>query len=193
MNEKNNQDYFDEIQQSLEEGIQDAILEIREKKITEGCKSLSRLNPTKVAKVLHLASLGVSHSSMVRHHNLNRSTIISVLMDYADYIGKFRELGGKLSGRSYLNLESLEEDIVEALRRKMDEGYVPEFKDLKEVSIAKTNSHRQAMTARGEVSKIVEERKIVSQEDYEDTLKAAKERLAKLKQVEDVEVIDETN
>ena len=190
MNEKNSQDYFDEIQQSLEEGIQDAILEIRDKKITEGCKSLSRINPTKVAKVLHLASLGVSQSSMVRHHNLNRSTIISVLMDYADYIGKFRELGGKLSGRSYLNLESLEEDIVEALRRKMDEGYVPEFKDLKEVSIAKTNSHRQAMTARGEVSKIVEERKIVSQEDYEDTLKAAKERLAKLKQVEDVEVIN---
>lgn len=190
MNEKNNQDYFDEIQQSLEEGIQDAILEIRDKKITDGCKSLSRINPTKVAKVLHLASLGVSQSSMVRHHNLNRSTIISVLMDYADYIGKFRELGGKLSGRSYLNLESLEEDIVEALRRKMDEGYVPEFKDLKEVSIAKTNSHRQAMTARGEVSKIVEERKIVSQEDYEDTLKAAKERLAKLKQVEDVEVIN---
>jgi len=190
MNEKNNQDYFDEIQQSLEEGIQDAILEIRDKKITEGCKSLSRLNPTKVAKVLHLTSLGVSQSSMVRHHNLNRSTIISVLMDYADYIGKFRELGGKLSGRSYLNLESLEEDIVEALRRKMDEGYVPEFKDLKEVSIAKTNSHRQAMTARGEVSKIVEERKIVSQEDYEDTLKAARERLAKLKQVENVEVIN---
>jgi hypothetical protein len=190
MNEKNNQDYFDEIQQSLEEGIQDAILEIREKKITEGCKSLSRLNPTKVAKVLHLTSLGVSQSSMVRHHNLNRSTIISVLMDYADYMGKFRELGGKLSGRSYLNLESLEEDIVEALRRKMDEGYVPEFKDLKEVSIAKTNSHRQAMTARGEVSKIVEERKIVSQEDYEDTLKAARERLAKLKQVENVEVIN---
>jgi len=190
MNEKSNQDYFDEIQQSLEEGIQDAILEIRDKKITEGCKSLSRINPNKVAKILHLASLGVSQSSMVRHHNLNRSTIISVLMDYADYIGKFRELGGKLSGRSYLNLESLEEDIVEALRRKMDEGYVPEFKDLKEVSIAKTNSHRQAMTARGEVSKIVEERKIVSQEDYEDTLKAAKERLAKLKQVEDVEVIN---
>jgi len=190
MNERNNQDYFDEIQQSLEEGIQDAILEIRDKKITEGCKSLSRINPTKVAKILHLASLGVSQSSMVRHHDLNRSTIISVLMDYADYIGKFRELGGKLSGRSYLNLESLEEDIVEALRRKMDEGYVPEFKDLKEVSIAKTNSHRQAMTARGEVSKIVEERKIVSQEDYEDTLKAAKERLAKLKQVEDVEVIN---
>jgi hypothetical protein len=190
MNEKNNQDYFDEIQQSLEEGIQDAILEIREKKITEGCKSLSRLNPTKVAKVLHLTSLGVSQSSMVRHHNLNRSTIISVLMDYADYMGKFRELGGKLSGRSYLNLESLEEDIVEALRRKMDEGYVPEFKDLKEVSIAKTNSHRQAMTARGEVSKIVEERKIVSQEDYEDTLKAARERLAKLKQAENVEVIN---
>jgi len=49
------------------------------------------------------------------------------------------------------------------------------------------------MTARGEVSKIVEERKVISQEDYEDTLKAAKERLAKLKQAEEVEVLDETN
>ena len=127
---------------------------------------------------------------MVRHRDLNRSTIISVLTDYADYVGKFRELGGKLSARSYLNLESLEEDMVDALRRKMDAGYVPEFKDLKEISIAKSNSQRQAMTARGEASKIVEERKVISQEDYEDTLKAAKERLAKLKQAEEVEVID---
>lgn len=193
MEEQDNKEYFEEIQRNLKEGIEDAILQIREQKILEGCKSLSRINPEKVAKILHLSSLGVSQSSMVRHHELNRSTIISVLTDYADYLGKFRELGGKLSARSYLNLESLEEDMIDALRRKMDAGYIPEFKDLKEISIAKSNSQRQAMTARGEVSKIVEERKVISQEDYEDTLKAAKERLAKLKQAEDVEVLDETN
>jgi len=193
MDEQDNKEYFEEIQRNLKEGIEDAILQIREQKVLEGCKSLSRINPEKVAKILHLASLGVSQSSMVRHHELNRSTIISVLTDYADYLGKFRELGGKLSARSYLNLESLEEDMIEALRRRMDAGYIPEFKDLKEISIAKSNSQRQAMTARGEVSKIVEERKVISQEDYEDTLKAAKERLAKLKQAEEVEVLDETN
>lgn len=186
-------EYHEEIKKHLKEGIEDAILQIREQKILEGCKSLSRVNPEKVAKILHLSSLGVSQSSMVRHHELNRSTIISVLTDYADYLGKFRELGGKLSARSYLNLESLEEDMVDALRRKMDAGYVPEFKDLKEISIAKSNSQRQAMTARGEVSKITEERKVISQEDYEDTLKAARERLAKLKKVEEVEVLDEND
>jgi hypothetical protein len=189
MTEKDNQDHFKEIQKHLQEGIEDAILQIREQKVLEGCKSLSRINPEKVAKILHLASLGVSQSSMVRHHELNRSTIISVLTDYADYLGKFRELGGKLSARSYLNLESLEEDIVDALRKRMDSGYVPEFKDLKEISIAKSNSQRQAMTARGEVSKITEERKVISQEDYEDTLNAARARLAKIKQAEEVEEV----
>ena len=109
-----------------------------------------------------------------------------MLTDYADYLGKFRELGGKLSARSYINLESLEEDMVEALRLKMEAGYVPDFKDLKEISIAKSNSQRQAMTARGEASNITEERKVYTQEDYEDTLKAVRERLKKKQKPADI-------
>ena len=177
-------DYYEEIQKDLEEGIQAAIIQIREKKALEHCRSLSRLDPQKVAKILHLASIGVSQTAMVKKHSLNRSTIVSVLTDYADYLGQFKQLGGKLAAKSYLNLESLEEDIVDALRRRVDAGYVPEFKDLKEISIAKSNSQRQAMTTRGEASSITEERKVYTQEDYEDTLKAAKDRLKKIKKAE---------
>ena len=175
-------EYFEEIQNDLQEGIQDAIIQMREKKALTNCKSLSRLNPEKVAKILHLASIGVSQTAMVKKHSLNRSTIISVLTDYADYMGQFKQLGGKLAARSYLNLESLEEDIVDALRRRIEAGYIPEFKDLKEISIAKSNSQRQAMTARGEASQITEERKVYTQQDYEDTLMAAKKRLAKIRE-----------
>ena len=105
-------------------------------------------------------------------------------------MGKFRELGGKLSARSYINLESLEEDVVDSLRRKLEAGYVPDFKDLKEVSIAKSNSQRQAMTARGEASNITEERKVYTQQDYEDTLQAVRDRMSKIKK-EDIIDIDE--
>ena len=38
------------------------------------------------------------------------------------------------------------------------------------------------MTARGEASQITEERKVYTQKDYEDTLSAAKKRLAKIRQ-----------
>jgi len=177
-------------QEELEEGIRSAIEEVRDSKAFDKMNSLSRINPRKVGKILFLISTGVSQTQMVRKHKITRSTLVSVLTDYSDYLGKFRELGGKLSARSYINLESLEEDVVDALRRKIEAGYIPEFKDLKEVSIAKSNSQRQAMTARGEASNITEERKVYTQEDYEDTLKAVRDRMRKEKQA-DIINIDE--
>jgi F0F1-type ATP synthase membrane subunit b/b' len=62
------------------------------------------------------------------------------------------------------------------------------FRDLKELSIAKANASREALTARGEASNITEERKVVTQEDYEDTIKAAKERLEALKKADIIDI-----
>jgi hypothetical protein len=59
---------------------------------------------------------------------------------------------------------------------------------LKELSIAKANASREALTARGEASNITEERKVISQEDYEDTIKAARERLESLKKADIIEI-----
>ena len=61
------------------------------------------------------------------------------------------------------------------------------FRDLKEISIAKANAAREALTARGEATSITEDRKVYTQDDYEATIKAAKERI---KQAQEVEVID---
>lgn len=174
--------------EELQEQIKLAIAEVAADKEMRKVKSLSRYNPERVAKVLYLSSIGVSQSSIVRKYDIPRQVVINVLVDYADYKNKFRELGGKLSARSYVDLESLEEDIIQSVRERIQTGeYEPSPKDIKEISIAKSNSARQALTARGEASAITENRSVVTQEDYNDTIKAAERRL---KQIKEAEVID---
>jgi len=171
----------------LEAEIKQAIIEVADDKELMKAKSLSRHNPEKVAHILYLYSLGVSQTAMIRKYGYDRGTIINVLVDYADYKNKFREIGGQLAARSYVNLESLEEDIVDSVRGRIHTGeYEPTPRDIKEISIAKANSARQALTARGEASSITESRTVVTQEDYEETIQAAKERL----RIIEAEVID---
>ena len=94
--------------------------------------------------------------------------------------------------RNYLNLSSLEEDLIEKVRDRMETDPEMEvgFKDLKEISIAKANAAREALTARGEATQITEDRKVYTQDDYEATIQAAKERIAQAKQAQVEEVID---
>jgi hypothetical protein len=172
----------------LQDEIKAAIAEVAKDKELLKVKSLSRYNPERVAKVLYLYSIGVSQTSIVRKYDIPRPVVIGILVDYADYKDKFREMGGKLSARSYVNLESLEEDVVQSVRERIQTGeYEPTPKDIKEISIAKSNSARQALTARGEASAITESRNVVTPEDYNDTIKAAE---ARIKQIKEAEVID---
>ena len=74
------------------------------------------------------------------------------------------------------------DDLFDRVRGNLERGELEvSFRDLKELSIAKANSIREALTARGEATNITEERKVYTQQDYEDTLKAAKDRLKKIK------------
>lgn len=186
-----------EIQEEKDElmqNISSAILEIQRTKEANQIKSLSRHNPEKVAKILYLHALGCSQTNMIRRHGMSRSTVVQVLSDYADHTNSFRELGGQLAARSYINLESLEEDMIDALRLKLEGGYEPEFRDLKEISIAKANSQRQAMTARGEASQVVDVNNNYTLEDFNETLSAARARLQKIKKESiDAEIIEETS
>ena len=88
-----------------------------------------------------------------------------------------------------MNLSSLEEDLIEKVRDRMENDPEMEvgFKDLKELSIAKSNASREAMTARGEATQITEDRKVYTQDDYEATIAAARDRI---KQAKEAEVID---
>ena len=180
-----------EDKEQLIKEISEAIKQVAEKKETFQMKSLSRYKPEKVAEILYLFSTGNSQTRLVKKYGFDRATVISVVTDYADHLGKFKDLSGKLAAKNYLNLSSLEEDLVEKVRDRMENDPEMEvtFRDLKELSIAKANAAREALTARGEATNITEERKVYTQDDYEKTIEAAKKRIADAKKV-DAEIID---
>jgi hypothetical protein len=163
--------------------ISEQIQKVSSDKESIQIKSLSRHAPEKVAEILYLFSMGSSQTKIVKKYGFSRATVISVLTDYADALGKFRELSGRLSAKNYMSLSSLEEDLIEKVRERMDED--PEmqvsFRDLKELSIAKANANREALTARGEATNITEGRKVYTKEDYDDIVKSAKDRIKKAK------------
>ena len=162
--------------------IKDAIIEVSHNKSVLQKKSISRYNPEKVAEILYLFSIGNSQTRIIRKYGFDRNSVVSVLVDYADCFGKFKEISGQIAAKSYMNLSSLEEDLVDAVRGRMESGEIDvTFRDLKELSIAKANAGREALTARGEATQITEDRKTYTQKDYEDTLKAAKDRIKKIK------------
>jgi len=186
------QDIPDDKEELMAE-ISDAIDSVVDLKQLQQVKSLSLYDPQKVAKLLYLYSKGTSQTALVRKYKFSRQTVLNVLVDYADHLGKLREVAGKISAKNYLNISSLEEDLIEKVRDRMDteEDFEVNFKDLKELSIAKANSFREAMTSRGEASAITEDRQVITQEDYEATIQAARDRIANLKQAEEAELVEE--
>ena len=177
----------------LKASIQAAIREVADDKELKKIKSLSRHNPMKVAEILYLYSIGKSQTQIVKKYNIQRSTVIQVLVDYADHLGQLRDLAGKISAKNYMQLSSLEEDLVEKVRDRMENDPEMEvtFRDLKELSIAKANAFRETMTTRGEATSITEDRKVITQEDYEDTLQAARKRLEEMRKIDTAEIIEE--
>ena len=152
-----------------------------------GIKALECYDPQKAARILMAHSQGKTQSHMVKHMDMERETIIRVLTTYADHFGSWRELGGKLAAYSYMNLNSLEEDMIESVRYQMENDKIkPTFKDLKEISIAKANSDRAANLARGEATSRSAEVKEYTDADYERLRDSAKERFKEMKKVIDV-------
>ncbi len=168
--------------EELMKEITQAIQEVASKKDAMQKKSISRYNPEKVAEILYLYSVGNSQTRLIRKYGFDRHSVVNVLVDYADYFGKFKDMSGAIAAKNYMNLSSLEEDLVDAVRVRMENGELEvTFRDLKELSIAKANSIREALTARGEATNITEDRKVYTQDDYDETIKLAKERLKKIK------------
>ena len=162
----------------LKESIADAVHVYASKKQEEGVKSLSRMNPEKVGKILYLFCLGVSQSQMVKKYGWCHKTIKHTLMEYADHLGKWTEVGARLSKQLFLNLHSLEEDIIEQVRERMENGKLkPNFRDVYYVSTAKEKSWQQAHRIEERKKEAGYTRNVVSQEDYEKVLAKARERM----------------
>lgn len=174
---------MEEDKNKLMEEIGEAINAVVKVKEVQNIKSLSRYNPDKVSKILYLYSTGVSQTRLVKKYGISRDTLLNVLVDYADHIGKLKDLAGRISAKNYMNISSLEEDLVNMVRDRMETDPEMEvtFRDLKELSIAKSNAFREAMSSRGEAHSITEDRKIITQDDYNETIKAAQDRIKKIK------------
>jgi len=168
----------------LKNDIAQAVDKMAQRKERDGVKSLSRHNPKKVGKILYLFSQGVSQSTMSRHYGLHHDTIKHTLMEYANHTSHWRKLGTEINRRLFLELSSIEEDMVDSLREQMDKGELkPTFSDLLPVSVALEKAERQATRA-SEGQEPQPERRVVTQQDYDDTLAAAKARMAELKKKE---------
>ena len=149
----------------------------------DGVKSLSRHNPKKAGKILYLFSQGVSQSMMSRRYGLHHDTVKNTLKEYANQTTHWHKLGAEINSRLFLELCSIEEEMVVALRERMAEGELaPTFSDLLPVSVALDKAERQAMRAREDVGQ-VSERPVITQQNYEETLAAARKRMAELKAV----------
>ena len=162
----------------LKESIADAVQEYASKKQDEGVKSLSRMNPEKVGQILYLFCLGVSQSQMVKRYKICHKTIKHTLTEYADHLGKWTEVGARLSKQLFLNLHSLEEDIIEQVRERMENGKLkPNFRDVYYVSTAKEKSWQQVHRIDERKPETRYTRNVVTQEDYQKTLAKARERM----------------
>ena len=165
----------------LKESIAEAVQEYANKKQQQRVKSLSRMNPEKVGLILYLFCLGVSQSQMVKRHKICHKTIKHTLMEYADHLGKWTEVGARLSKQLFLNLHSLEEDIIEEVRERMESGKLKAtFRDVYYVSTAKEKSWQQAHRIEERKKEAGCTRDVVSQEEYEDVLAKARERMGQM-------------
>ncbi|MBH40462.1 MAG: hypothetical protein CL790_04460, partial [Chloroflexi bacterium] len=145
----------------LKEDIAEAVHEFAKKKQLEGVKSLSRHNPKKVGLILYLFSQGVSQSQMVKKYHLSHGTIKHTLIEYANHTTRWRKLGVEINRRLFLELSSIEEDMVSDLQQRLSSGELkPTFSDLLPVSIALDKAERQAMRAREDVGEVNAERPV---------------------------------
>lgn len=172
----------DEDKRTLLSEIDSAIESVASLKEIAKIKSLSRYDPKRVAQILYLYSVGVSQTQMIRKYGLNRNAIIHALVDYSDHLGQWRQLGGKLAARCFLDLHFLQEDLIEKIQVALDEGTIDAtFKALKDVSVAKHLAWQMTIATRVESTDVVEVAKVVTQADYEETLAAAELRLVELR------------
>ena len=165
----------------LRESIADAVQEYASMKQQEGVKSLSRMKPDKVGLILYLFCLGGSQSQMVKKYGFCHKTIKHTLIEYAGHLGQWTEVGDRLYKQLFLNLHSMQEDIIEDVRERMENGKLkPNFRDVFYVSTAKEKSWQQIQRIEERRKEPTFTRNVVSQEDYEKTLAKVRERMGQL-------------
>ncbi len=118
---------------------------------------------------------------MVKKNGVCYKSIKYTLQEYADHLGKWTEVGARLSKQLFLNLHSLEEDIIEDVRERLESGKLkPTYRDVYYVSTAKDKSWEQSHRIE-ELKKVTTfTRNVFTQEEYEKTLAKVREWAGKM-------------
>ena len=86
---------------------------------------------------------------MSRHYGLHHSTIKNTIKEFSSHTACWRKLGAKINSRLFLELCSIEEEMVTDLKQLLSSGELkPTFSDLLPVSVALDKASQQAMRAR---------------------------------------------
>lgn len=176
-----------EIKDAFYKHIREEVVQ-RASEIENGSMTLAARNPNRAAFILMRYAMGASVTKIETKYGVARKTIMRLITDYADLIeGGWKKMGGKIASITLLEYNDLEDKMIADLHRRLDAGeYDVTPKDLKELSIAKGQAYREALTARGEATSISENRQVISQDDYEETRRRVQERL-KMKKAEEAE------
>tara|TARA_B100001093_G_scaffold496778_1_gene542897 strand:- start:419 stop:700 length:282 start_codon:yes stop_codon:yes gene_type:complete len=90
-------------------------------------------------------------------------------------------VGARLSKQLFINLHSLEEDIIEKLRERMESGKLKAtFRDMYYASTAKEKSWQQIHRIEERKKDTTFTRNVVTQEEYEKTPAKVRERMGQL-------------
>ena len=154
----------------------------------EASQSLTYTKPEKAANALYRWSTGWSPTKIRKKLGVQPVSLRNMLVDFAIHADKWQELGAKISSRSWVRMGMLEDEVLEKLEDQVESGEIkPTFLDLKNLSIAKGASHREASLAMGHATSITEKRDGVTQDDYEETRRKILERMENAIEVEEVE------
>jgi len=145
-------------------------------------------DPARAQEALLLFSTGSTQTAVCKKTGMDSRTLSNLRSEFADYVGQWRELGGKISGGLYMDASDKIGETMQRIAKAEAEGDWKAVEALSKSLQAQNKivevSHRQAMNARGEATQHIKVDKTATVEDVQ---KAAEDAL---KLIQGAEVID---
>ena len=174
------------LSKDISEQVEDFVSQLE---FQRGRPSLSQAKPDKAKEVLVLLATGTSVLQTSKATGVSYNSVGRIKSDFADYLGEWKEMGGKISGGLYVDASERISGTLSLIDEAERTGDWKAVDSLSKSLMAKNKiaevSHRQATVSRGDVT----ERTATKQEkpDFDEMMKAVQE-LYSAKQAEVIDV-----
>jgi hypothetical protein len=145
----------------------------------EGVPLVGR-DPEKAIKVLYRLARGCSMRQVIKEEGISYAALCRLRNDFADRLGKWKEMGGEISGRLHVGVAALlEVGLADMMEQVIAKEKVLDTDDIKNLTRLFEATFRQSMLARGEASQQIKFERVATIEDVE---AAAKEAMSVIKE-----------